>query len=367
METKTFLAKIKSKKILFPEVRRNPLTFLGISKQPHYEDVWSNIYAFFLDVNAEHGFKDLFISSLLKVIRDSGVIFEFDNNFEIAREYPTKENGRIDLVLQSSSKAIIVENKVYHFLNNNLEDYWQSIDSPNKVGVVLTLHKLAHVPHVNFINITHHQLLDSVMQWLGNYIVQASSKYVTFLTDFYQNILNLSNPMDYQNIDLFYNYNNEIKKVNELSENVKQHIKSETNTAGEILGLNVLAPRGKQENEFRYYLSHSDHNLMFTVIFKGLFSSKKQLMVIVELQNALLKNKEIFESIKFSETENSLIKDDFYSNSNNWAHFALDTFSPANGHEIQNLSEFISEKINNSPLKTIFHKLEEAISQQISK
>ena len=36
-------------KIEIPNLKPRVKTFLGISKQPHYENVWSNIYAFFFN------------------------------------------------------------------------------------------------------------------------------------------------------------------------------------------------------------------------------------------------------------------------------------------------------------------------------
>ena len=37
-----------------PKIKKRPKTFLGIAKQPHYENVLSNIYAFFFDIKEEH-------------------------------------------------------------------------------------------------------------------------------------------------------------------------------------------------------------------------------------------------------------------------------------------------------------------------
>lgn len=42
-----------------PEIKENPLTFLDIAKQPHYENVLSNIYAFYFEPNQEHGYSCL--------------------------------------------------------------------------------------------------------------------------------------------------------------------------------------------------------------------------------------------------------------------------------------------------------------------
>jgi hypothetical protein len=37
-----------------PSVKQQPKTFLEIARQPHYENVISNIYAFYFDPHEEH-------------------------------------------------------------------------------------------------------------------------------------------------------------------------------------------------------------------------------------------------------------------------------------------------------------------------
>ncbi|PZX10546.1 PD-(D/E)XK nuclease superfamily protein [Breznakibacter xylanolyticus] len=358
IETSDFLNSIKYGSIVFPEVKESPITFLGIAKQPHYEDVWSNIYAFYFDVNAEHGMRNLFIDALLSNIAKHDSQFEFDFNFNIIREYSTENKGRIDLLLKSHKEAIIIENKVNHILNNDLNDYWQSVESPSKIGIVLTLNRVLNVPHPQFINITHLELMQSVMQQLGGYIIGSNPKFITFLTDFYQNIINLSTTMDTQNIKLFYNYNSEIVKVVELQQNVKQHIKSEVKKAAELIGLKNYTLGGANEDRFSYYVSSRNNNLLYTILFEKLLSPERELMIIVELQNDLLKDREQYKSIDFDNSERALMKEEaFYGGKERYAHFALQIFHLENA-DIENLSGYIARKINESKLKCIFEKIE---------
>lgn len=49
-----------------PHEKQN-LTFMDVSGYPHYENVCSNILAFYLDPTQEHDLKDLFISAILKL------------------------------------------------------------------------------------------------------------------------------------------------------------------------------------------------------------------------------------------------------------------------------------------------------------
>ena len=115
-----------------PIIKSKPKTFLGIAKQPHYENVLSNIYAFYFDVNEVHQFKDLFIKSLLELINRSilvkeKTVFETFSEFDVFTEYGIKDQKRIDILLQNNEQAIIIENKVYHHLNNDLNEYYNEI------------------------------------------------------------------------------------------------------------------------------------------------------------------------------------------------------------------------------------------------
>ncbi len=111
-----------------PKPKKRPKTFLGIAKQPHYENVLSNIYSFFFNVNEVHKMEDLFIKSLLEVALEKGVSKDFSSfyDFNCATEVGTTKGGRIDLLWSNGRQSIIIENKVYHHLNNDLEDYWKS-------------------------------------------------------------------------------------------------------------------------------------------------------------------------------------------------------------------------------------------------
>lgn len=168
-----------------PTIKGKPKTFLGIAKQPHYENVLSNIYAFYFDTNEVHKLKDLFIKSLLELINATalakeGVVFESFLNFEIITEYGTKNQKRIDVLLQNNEQAIIIENKVYHELNNDLEEYYNEIKVTDKIGIVLSLQPISDIKHKYFINITHTQLVNKVLQNLGNYMLHANDKYIVF-------------------------------------------------------------------------------------------------------------------------------------------------------------------------------------------
>ncbi|WP_318639798.1 PD-(D/E)XK nuclease family protein [Flavobacterium ardleyense] len=349
-----------------PVIRGKPKTFLGIAKQPHYENVVSNIYAFYFNGNEAHRLKDLFIKSLLEIINTSLIAkntddFETFLDFTIRTEYGTKNQKRIDLLLQNNEQAIIIENKVLHELNNDLDEYYNEIKVTTKIGIVLSLHPISDIKHERFINITHLQLVSTVMQNLGSYMLNANDKYLAFLKDFCQNIINLSHPiMEKENIIFYYKNQEKINQLNTFKKKLKEHIISQVVDAGNrINGVNKYAPRANSFNDERlvYYVSPSNKNLMITVVYEKLLTLEKKMYIAVEMHGDLLKDRAIYNSIEFTDEEQAhVFAEHFKATDLTWSHFAIMHYQPTD-LEISNLSQFIIDKLDDDHLLSIFKKL----------
>lgn len=353
-----------------PKPKKRPKTFLGIAKQPHYENVLSNIYAFFFNDNEVHKMGDLFIKSLLKVAREKGVSKDFSNfyDFNCATEVSTDKGGRIDLLLRNEEQAIIIENKIYHHLNNDLKDYWDStkpVSKDHKIGIVLSLEPIPFTGHTEFINITHLELLDKVMAISGNYLLRASDKYITYLKDVYQNIINISS--DFMNVDEMKFYLKNQQAINDLSVfkgAVRKQIESEVDKVGQALPrLSLYGPRVNSFNgkRLRHYLSKVNTDLMLTVVYEGLLKPEKTMYIVVEVQGKLIKHREQFKDIELTEKEKAMTRSDFYTQDNHWLHFASKLYKPSD-EEIVNLSEFIQKKLDGDGFMTIIKKMEDILS-----
>jgi hypothetical protein len=148
-----------------PSATPNPDGFLEIAGIAHYENVNSRIYAHFL--NSEHeGVRSSFVNALLQLVNEKSGKDISLHAFTAHLEEVTNKNYRIDLLLIDSGNktALIIENKIYHHLDNDLENYWNHIpfEEKNKVGVLLTLypHDIPEEVTGKFINITH-------SEWIG--------------------------------------------------------------------------------------------------------------------------------------------------------------------------------------------------------
>lgn len=355
-----------------PEIKPRPKTFLGIAKQPHYENVISNIYAFYFDVNEEHGLNDLFVQSLLNIIfksplgQDKHSLRSF-NNFGIIRE-EIIPNGRIDLILRNVEQAIIIENKVYHFLANELNNYWNSINlkESNKIGVVLSLHPISDIQHDQFINITHLDLMKEITTNLGKYILSANHKYFVFLQDFIQNIFNMSTKQaDSKSIEFYFKNLSRIKEIRELHDSLYSHVIGEIELAGrkqETLDFWGPPSNSDRDSRVRYYVSKVNRDLMFAVVFNEIFESKT-LFIKIQLKNSLLKNKDEYKSITLSKSEEEIHNSEFYSVTQSWGDFAIGEYT-LEEDEVTDLSLFIQSKLESDSLLSIFRKLEQYLIKQ---
>jgi hypothetical protein len=351
---------------VIPRIKRRPKTFLSIAKQPHYENVMSNIYAFYFNVHEVHKLKDLFVTSLMELINASSFakeakVFDTFLNYEVLTEYGTKNQKRIDILLQNNEQAIIIENKVYHILNNDLDEYYNEIKVVNKVGILLSLHPISDIKHPHFINITHLQLMERVLFNLGSYVLGASDKYLVFLKDFCQNIINLSRPvMEKENIHFYYKNQQEINQLVEFKFKLRDHILSQVIAAGNTLeGVSKYEPRANSFNDKRlvYYVSNKYSTLMITVVYEKLLTDEKKMHIAIEMQGNLLKDRERYRVIDFTEEEKQhAFAEHFRTTSVDWSHFAVQHYHPTED-EISNLSQFIIDKLNQDHLLSIFNKL----------
>ena len=176
-----------------PPRPERPPTFMEISGYPHYENVCSNILAFFFDPSKPHGLGTMFLDALAKI----GCIKEPDwttsTDVQVAREVPTDDNNRIDLLIQSDRHVILIENKIFHEIANPLEDYIKHAKSHYKQLeshlFLLTLKPSGDVGR--FKNVTYEQLVNEIRALLADHVATADTRYLTFMLDFLNTLDNL--------------------------------------------------------------------------------------------------------------------------------------------------------------------------------
>ncbi len=125
-----------------PKTKRKR-TFMEISGYPHYENVCSNILQFFLNPTNEHELYDLVLISLSKLAQIGLYTEYYQGNISVQREVETINGGRLDLLIITKNYVIGIENKVFHFLDNDLKDYEDTIKAyctEDKIPINIILH-----------------------------------------------------------------------------------------------------------------------------------------------------------------------------------------------------------------------------------
>lgn len=113
----SFLSEVKNH---LPQDRETAIFELG--GRGHYENPTTDLLAFFLNPDADHGLRDLFLSAFLECIGEGNSQLDM-SCVKIWREEPTANQNRIDLLILGQDWCLIIENKIYHGPSNPFRDY----------------------------------------------------------------------------------------------------------------------------------------------------------------------------------------------------------------------------------------------------
>lgn len=165
-----------------PVSRQEAPTFFEITGYPHYENVCSNLLEFFLDPNAAHGFGLLLLEALL------GGEGSQLSSVSVKRECTTRSGKRLDLVVDSDTHVIAIENKIFSSVDNPLEDYAAFLVQLAGGRIVkkflLTLTVLPNTMLEGFQPISYSEFFGRVRSVIGRYLGTADARYAILLVDF---------------------------------------------------------------------------------------------------------------------------------------------------------------------------------------
>jgi hypothetical protein len=191
-------------KVLLAEFRKlpsavsRPPTFMEVAGYPHYENVCSNILAFFFDPNNPHGFGSLLLEALAEAASINSSTDGAYANVSVEREVSTDARNRIDILIESDTFHIGIENKIFHPATNPFADYAAFIEHHNVndktiCKFLLTLEPSNAGMEYGFLNLTYPQFIDAIRQRIGRGAAYADTRYLVLLLDFlntFENILN---------------------------------------------------------------------------------------------------------------------------------------------------------------------------------
>jgi hypothetical protein len=319
----------------FTPVPKSYISLLDIAGFSHHEDVITNIYAWFLDPGAGHGMEGLVLDSLLKLIQaNSEKQFRGKAKKAIKQVVLKDSRKRIDLIINGEDENgewdIIIENKIYHHLNNDLQAYFgfSSLEDKRKCGILLTL-KPHHIPPetgTKFINIIHRDWIENIKNNLSGY--SCDRRYEVYLSDLMNTIekLTIDHTMNKFAQTYFANAN-KINTLIEYKQKANEFIVGQIEQACSILRMRI--DDYTKEHSFRYiYEEDCGDKMYYTVFYDNLFSNNYSIRIVLEfwkenhisvskIENALLESFKVKPSAYFPGKGFEYLKE----NTKNYTHY----------------------------------------------
>lgn len=103
-------------------------TIFSIGSKGYFENPTTDILAFFCDSNGQHHLGNTALKALLSCLPKEYHSLDSSLVEKPEREVRTAAGKRIDLLLESSDWALVLENKIYHQQNNPFDDYEQFVN-----------------------------------------------------------------------------------------------------------------------------------------------------------------------------------------------------------------------------------------------
>ena len=191
----------------FSYSNKKETTLFDVAGFPHYENVASNVLKFFLDTNndKEHGFGNLWLKAVLNAYNQksgSNILLASVFTNDVKREYSNGADKRIDLLIDMESMIVVIENKIFADIYNDLNVYTQMAKNYKNtdtviVGIVLSLSPLKgkeeYFKATNYVNTTYEEIFAYIED---NWEYDENNKWQLLAKDFITNIRQLKGIMN---------------------------------------------------------------------------------------------------------------------------------------------------------------------------
>lgn len=207
-----------------PVLEERAPTFMEISGYPYFENVCSNILQFYFNTEGYHNLDNLFLKSFLQAAGKEDLAQQISKTTDVYREVATEDRKRIDIVIECNNLIIAIENKISHWLHNDLSEYSSHIKKRAKEFENIVLVVLSSKPETNvtsgFINITYDQFFFYLKENLKIIESENNNRYLFYAEDFIKTIENHNKPQP-MNIEMFNFIADNDKKINALLDSKK--------------------------------------------------------------------------------------------------------------------------------------------------
>ena len=248
---------LASFKELVPSIQRDP-TILEILGYPYskWENAYSNTLAFFLDPKREHDFGSLFLESLLSLAKGK-VERQDTQEVEVSREVRTATNKQIDLVIETETLIVGIENKIRHGLHNDLEDYGHYLEE-NANGrdvckILLGLNLPNDAELFGFKPIKYQAYFGKILRRIDPAIAASTDRYLRFALEVIKTVKHLTedSSMDSEMLDFFTKNEKEVESLVQEVEKLRDDMRSRIHDIRN--GLNISNLQGLRTIKDNYY------------------------------------------------------------------------------------------------------------------
>ncbi|MGB5477676.1 MAG: PD-(D/E)XK nuclease family protein [Thermoanaerobaculia bacterium] len=252
----TKLSELLSRVTQLPSAPDPPPNYFEICGFPHYENVWSNVLGFFLDPSMEHGLSELVLESLLALV-DQPLDGADRSNINVEREWSTGGGGRLDLLVETDSLVLGIENKVFAGVQNDLRDYERLLralaekDSRLPLGVVLSLRGTEKGHSSEFFgDVTHGKLAGEIRTRLGDYLRNGTTRYLPLLLELLANFDRTTDDRtmnaDKELASFIHEHEQEISDLERRLQVFRDHLRAQIKLVGAAIDYDHLGPECKQ-------------------------------------------------------------------------------------------------------------------------
>lgn len=329
-----------------PSAETNPVGFLEIAGMAHYENVNSRVYAYFLNQNNYSELAQRFVEALLALVKEkTGKEIEL-NQYDIVTEDLTNKNNRIDITLNDteSQSAIIIENKIYHYLHNDLDDYWEHFNYPaeNKIGILLTLeaHSIPEYAKGKFVNVTHAEWTNRIQQ--NGLPSKLPQNIYTYLNDFFATIeqLTKSTTMNEQT-KFYFEHTQQVLLAKKTEEEALAFISGQIQQLAGMLDWEVY---GKSYDWRNIWDAKNELKTYYTIWYRPLLEGELKVWIVIEMNGEDMKRElELDEYLKSN--KQYLALDKKTHRTSHMVHYLGKEYS-LSMNELENLAETLEGHID---------------------
>ncbi|MGI8910018.1 MAG: PD-(D/E)XK nuclease family protein [Rubrobacteraceae bacterium] len=219
-----------------------PRTFMEIAGYPHYENVCSNILAFFMDPEESHRLETLVLDALASAGNIAAADEGVGGSVSVEREIVTDAGNRIDILIESDDRAILIENKIYASASNPFGDYAAYLDRRIPDGrakhkLLLTVFPTDEGRKWDFTNLTYKEFVEQIRSLLGRYVSVADTRYLTMFLDFLNTLEHLQRGtrMDQEFVEFLAERSDEVQNLLAEVKGFKDELRSKVQDLGALI------------------------------------------------------------------------------------------------------------------------------------